>query len=78
MLTCYTFFRKTIRMWTFEAKKLALELKVLRSQTRCQLRLEKNKVIFLTLIKALPAEGVILPNCKHYFQVLICPESVVQ
>ena len=44
-------------MWTFEAKKLALELKVLRSQTRCQLRLEKNKVIFLTLIKALPAEG---------------------
>ena len=36
------FFRKTIRMWTFEAKKLALELKVLRSQTRCQLRLEVN------------------------------------
>ena len=47
------FFRKTIRMWTFEAKKLALELKVLRSQTRCELCLEKNKVIFLTLIEAL-------------------------
>ena len=44
-------------MWTFEAKKLALELKVLRSQARCELCLEKNKVIFLTLIKALPAEG---------------------
>ena len=57
MLTNYTFFRKTIRMWTFEAKKLALELKVLRSQTRCQLRLEKNKVIFLTLIEALRRGG---------------------
>ena len=57
MLTYYTFFRKTIIMWTFKAKKLALELKVLRSQTRCQLRLEKNKVIFLTLIEALRRGG---------------------
>ena len=57
MLTYYTFFRKTIRMWTFEAKKLALELKVLRSQTRCQLRLEKKKVILLTLIEALRRGG---------------------
>ena len=45
------------KMWTFEAKKLALELKVLRSQTRCQLRLEKNKVILLTLIEALRRGG---------------------
>ena len=44
-------------MWTFKAKELALELKVLRSQTRCQLRLEKNKVIFLTLIEALRRGG---------------------
>ena len=47
------FFRKTMRMWTFQAKKFVLELKVLRSQTRCELCLEKNKVIFLTLIEAL-------------------------
>ena len=47
------FFRKTMRMWTFQAKKFALELKVLRSQTRCKLCLERNKVIFLTLIEAL-------------------------
>ena len=42
-----------MRMRTFEAKKLALELKVLRSQTRCEIYLGKNKVIFLTLSEAL-------------------------
>ena len=42
-----------MRMRTFEAKKLALELKVLRSQTRCEIYLGKNKVIFMTLSEAL-------------------------
>ena len=46
-------FRKEMRMRTSEAKKLALELKVLRSQTRCEIYLGKNKVIFLTLSEAL-------------------------
>ena len=35
------------------SEEFVLELKVLRSQTRCELCLEKNKVIFLTLIEAL-------------------------
>ena len=40
-------------MRTFQAKKFALELTALRSQTQYELSLEKNKVIFLTLREAL-------------------------